>query len=266
MPFIKVNDIKMYYEVHGEGFPFVMIMGLTANVDWWDAPTIEKLSKFYKVIIFDNRGAGRTDKPKMDYSIKLFADDTIELMKALKIQKTHMFGISMGGMIAQELALNYPKQVEKLILCATHCGLSKTILASPEVMEVLTKSRANPTPEEIAKDTIPLLYPKDFIEKNPDLIKDSLEMMTKHPIPLFAYQLQLAAIMKFDACRRIKKLNKSTLIIHGTKDILIPTGNAHILEKRIPNAKKILIDGAGHGLVRQEPEILTRLMLEFLES
>ena len=266
MPYVNVNDIKMYYEIHGEGFPLVMIMGLSANIDWWHPPIIEEISKYYKAIIFDNRGAGRTDKPKKEYSIKEFAEDTIGLMDALKIEKAHVLGVSMGGMIAQEIVLNHPDRVQKLVLGATNCGMSKMVFPSEEVTEVLTRSRENITPEEAAKDTIPLLYPESYIKNNPDIIKSTIETILKHPIPGFAFQLQVGAILKFDTCRRIKKLNTPTLIIHGTEDILVPTGNAHILEKRIPNTKKVLIDGAGHGLVRQEPEIFLQSVLEFLKS
>ena len=266
MPFMKVNDLNMYYEIHGGGFPLVMIQGLSANVDWWHPPINEQLSKAFKILIFDNRGAGQTDKPKQEYSIKGFAEDTIGLMDALKIQKAHVFGISMGGMIAQELVLNHPNRVGKLILCSTNCGMSKMVFPSTEVTEILTRQRVDVTPEEVAEMTIPLLYPDAFIKNNPEIIQNTIEMILKHPIPGFAFQLQVGAIMKFDTCRRIKKLNTPTLIIHGTEDILVPTGNASILEKRIPNAKKILIDGAGHGVYRQEPEIFTKSVLEFLKA
>lgn len=85
MPKVKVNDINMYYEIHGDGFPIIMIMGLGANADWWTPELLEGISRYFKLIIFDNRGAGRTDKPEMDYSIKMFADDTISLMNVLNI-------------------------------------------------------------------------------------------------------------------------------------------------------------------------------------
>ena len=99
MPKVKVNDIEIYYEIHGDGFPLVMIMGLSANIDWWELPLIEELSKQFKVIIFDNRGAGRTDKPAMDFSIKMFADDTVGLMNAYCLT---MDMLAKQGSIPQE--------------------------------------------------------------------------------------------------------------------------------------------------------------------
>ena len=119
MPKVKVNDIQIYYEVKGDGFPVVMINGLSDNLDCWDPRLIEALSKKFKLVLFDNRDAGRTDVSEREYTMKLFADDTVCLMNALGISKAHVLGISMGGMIAQELVLNYPEKVAKLVLCST---------------------------------------------------------------------------------------------------------------------------------------------------
>jgi pimeloyl-ACP methyl ester carboxylesterase len=108
MPKIKANGIDLYYEIHGRGDPLVLIMGLRRNAEWWycQVPT---LSKHFQVVVFDNRGAGRSDQPAMDYSIPLFADYTAALMKALGLSSAHVLGISMGGYIAQELAINCRK-------------------------------------------------------------------------------------------------------------------------------------------------------------
>jgi len=134
MPKVKVNDIQIYYEVHGAGFPLVMIMGVGGNINWWDPRLVEGLSKKFKVVIFDNRGTGHTDTSDREYTIKLFANDTAGLMDALGISRFHVFGISMGGMIAQELVLNYPGKVEKLVLCSTNCGGANSVQPSAEVI------------------------------------------------------------------------------------------------------------------------------------
>ena len=124
----KVNDINMYYDVQGDGFPLVMIMGFLGNADCWDPRMLPALSDKFKVITFDNRGAGRTDVSDKAFSIRLLAEDTVGLMDVLNVPKAHVLGTSMGGMIAQELALNYPGRVEKLILTATFCGGPHSIL------------------------------------------------------------------------------------------------------------------------------------------
>ncbi len=109
---------------------------------------IDEVSKSFKTIIFDNRGAGRTDKPDIEYSIKMMADDTVGLMDALNFKRAHILGLSMGGMIAQEIAFNYPEKVEKLVLCSTSCGGFKSVLPSTEVLQTLRSSTEGLIPEE----------------------------------------------------------------------------------------------------------------------
>ena len=113
MPKIKVNDIQIYYEGSGRGFPLIMVMGLGANLDWWDPRMIQELSKKFNLVMFGNRGAGRTDISNRRYTIKSFAEDTASLMDVFGIPRAHVIGVSMGGMIAQELALNFPEKVKK---------------------------------------------------------------------------------------------------------------------------------------------------------
>jgi pimeloyl-ACP methyl ester carboxylesterase len=266
MPKIKVGDINMYYEVYGDGFPLVMINGLSTNVYWWDPLFIEEISKKYRVVIFDNRGAGRTDKPEIDYSIKMFADDTIGLMDALKISKAHVLGVSMGGMIAQEIAINHPERVEKLVLCVTHPGGTKAISPSPEVISMLIGERAGRTPEEIVENTIYLLYPPKFIDENPEVVEQTKERISKYMIPPEFFLRQFRAIMEFDAFDRLKKIKSPTLVVGGGKDILVPPENSRIIAEAIPNAKLVIFDEAGHGLIAQEREKFAEMLLSFLSE
>jgi pimeloyl-ACP methyl ester carboxylesterase len=263
MPKVKVNDIRVYYEVHGEGFPLVMIMGLGANIDWWDPRLTQELSKKFKLVIFDNRGAGRTDISDRQYSIKLFADDTAGLMDALGIPKAHVLGLSMGGMIAQELALNYPEKVEKLVLCSTYCGGTKSVQPAPEVLEMLTADRSVLSPEEIVRMTIPLLFTEDFIKENPDFVELSIQQMLRAPISNEAFTRQLNAIMEFDTYERLPQVKVPTLVLHGKRDILVPPENGRILAKAIPNAKLVYLENSAHGLI-EEMEKMISVVLDFL--
>ncbi len=263
MPKVKCNDINVCYEVQGKGFPLVMIMGLSANMDWWDQSLIEEISKKYKTLIFDNRGAGRTDAPKIDYSIKMFADDTARLMDNLKIQKAHILGISMGGMIAQEFALTYPQRVEKLILCSTNCGASKSVQPAPKILNLLM-SGASGTPEEIVKNTIPILFTEDFVKGSPDYMKRVTEQLMKAPITQDAFTRQVKAIMAWDTYTQLPKIKAPTLVMHGKKDILIPPENAKILADRIPGAKLAYFEKSAHALFSQETDKVVNTMLKFL--
>lgn len=170
MPKAKINDIDMYYEVQGDGFPLVMIMGFLGNANCWDARMLFPLADKFKVIVLDNRGTGRTDVSDKEFSIKLFAEDTVGLMDALDIPKAHVLGISMGGMIAQELALNYPERVEKLILKATFCGGESPILYDTtdlkRVDSLLEKLADRPQVRELAEDVLRKLAPSPEYQRS----------------------------------------------------------------------------------------------------
>jgi pimeloyl-ACP methyl ester carboxylesterase len=256
MPKVRVNGIQIYYEVHGEGFPLIMIMGLSGNVDWWDPRMIQELSKRFKTVMFDNRGAGRTDVSDRRYTIRLFADDTAGLMDALGISRANVLGISMGGMIAQELVLNYPKRVEKLVLCSTTCGGTKSVPPSKDVMGILMADGSILSQKEAAKMTIPLLLTEDFIKKNPDLVELTIQQILKAPISNEAFKRQVNAIMEFDTHDRLPQIRVPTLILHGKQDILIPPGNGSILAEAIPNAKLVYLGKSAHGLVEEMNEVI----------
>jgi pimeloyl-ACP methyl ester carboxylesterase len=240
-----------------------MIMGLGANMDWWDPKLIEEISKKYKTLIFDNRGVGRTDAPKIDYSIKMFADDTARLMDNLKIQKAHILGISMGGMIAQEFALTYPQKVEKLILCSTNCGASKSVQPAPKILGLLMAG-ASGTPEEIVKNTIPILFTEDFVKSNPEYMKRVTDQLMKAPTTQDAFTRQVKAIMVWDTYARLPKIKAPTLVMHGKKDILVPPENAKILADRIPGAKLAYFEKSAHALFSQETDKVVDTLLKFL--
>lgn len=258
MPIINVNDIKIYYEVHGEGFPLIMIMGESGNVDWWDPSLIDILSKNFKTIIFDNRGVGKTNDTDVDYAFKTLADDTIGLMDALKIKQAHVFGLSMGGKIAQEIAISYPNKVKKLILCSTMCGGYQAVIPSREVIDKVLKGVSDP--EEIAS----LVLTKEFIENNPAEVEKMIQIVKKTPISKESALRQDKAGKKFKSFKRLKMIENPTLIMHGKKDILVVPENGELLEKLIPNAKLVYFKNSAHSIYAEEPDLFIEILLEFL--
>ena len=263
MPKVKVNDIQIYYEVKGEGFPLVMIMGLGENLDGWDPRLVEGLSK-NKLVMFDNRGAGRTDISNREYTIRLFADDTAGLMNALGISKAHILGISMGGMIAQELVLNYPEKVSKLVLCSTQSGGSKAVPPSQKVSETLTVDPRTMSPEEWSRRIyLPLVFTDDFIEKNRDFVKLHVQKSFRLPISRAAYMRQLSAIGEFNAYERLRQIKTPTLVLHGRKDVLIPPENGAVLAEAITNAKLVYFEKSAHVLAEDMREVIN-VITEFL--
>jgi len=256
MPEVRVNDIEIHYEVHGEGFPLVMINGLGANLDWWDPRMVGELSKRFMTVLFDNRGAGRTDVSDRKYTIRLFADDTAGLMDCLGISKAHVLGLSMGGMIAQELVLNYPQKVEKLVLCSTNCGGGESIHPSEDVLRMLMVDRSTLSQKEMEKMVIAVTLTEDFAKKNPDLVELMMERGLKAPISAEAYRRQLIAISGFNTHDRLPQIKAPTLILVGKKDILIPPGNGPILAEAIPNSKLVYLERSAHALAEDMDEVI----------
>jgi pimeloyl-ACP methyl ester carboxylesterase len=260
---VRVNDIQMYYEESGEGFPLVMIMGLGANLDWWDPVMIQSLSRNFKTIMIDNRGAGRTEVSDKEYTIRLFADDTAGLMDALGISRAHVLGISMGGMIAQELALNFPQKVEKLVLCSTFCGGEKAVQPSEETLSTLMRGGTTSSAEEAARLTLSICLTKEFMDKNPDYAEAMTQRILKNPISPEAFQRQLGAVMSFSTFDRLPRIEALTLVMNGRQDILVPPENGLILAKRIPNAKLVLLGKSAHALA-EDTEEATEAVTKFL--
>ncbi len=190
MPFVRANDINMYYEIHGEGEPVVLIAGLNSDHTLYQRMgLISLLAESYQVIAFDNRGVGQTDKPDIPYSIEMMADDTAGLLDALGIEHAHILGTSMGGRIAAALALNHPRQVKSLILVST-----------------IVKSLKG-TPMTWARLRVRLML------KIP---------MIRGPHPYYAVARQLEASRNFDCMDRLGEIHVPTLILHGKKDKSAP--------------------------------------------
>jgi pimeloyl-ACP methyl ester carboxylesterase len=265
MDYINVNDLKICYSLKGEGYPIVLIMGFTAGMDWWDSELIDALAEKYSVLIFDNRGAGRTVTPADgDFSINMFADDTAALMDALSLEKAHVFGFSMGGIIAQALTLRYPDKVNKLVLGGTCCGGKETLLADPAVIKKLMD--ADGGIEGSFSRTLELMFPEEFISANSGFSKDFRERYMAAPVSGHNARRQLAAIMKRGTYPDLPGIKSSTLVVTGTEDILIPPQNSHILAERIPHAELIEYEGAGHCFMSPKREEFLKDIFEFLDN
>jgi len=264
MPKVKVNDIQIYYEVKGEGYPLMMIIGGEANLDWWNPHMIEDLSKNFKVVTFDNRGTGRTDVSDKEFSIKLFADDTVGLMNVLGISKANILGWSMGGFIAQELTLNYPEKVKKLILYSTSCGGAKSVPRSQEARAMLMRASAGGmSAEEAVRMYIRPFLTSEFIDNKPDFVELIIQRMQKVPTSPEVRMRQRRAIMSFDSYDRLPRIKAPTLILSGKRDITCPPENGSILAKAIPNAKLVFFEKSAHTLNEDMEEVI-HTITEFL--
>lgn len=260
----NINGCNIYYEVHGEGEPLVMIMGLRRNLEWWYCQ-LQTLSEYFKVIVFDNRGAGRSDKPQSEYSIRLFADDTAALMNELGINKAHILGFSMGGYIAQELAINYPEKVIDLALVSTACGGKQAVLMRKDRMEKFTANDGL-TPEEILQKDMDIYFSDDYIEKNPEIMKAFIKISMRYYQPAHAFQRQFAACLNHDTSDRIHTISCPVLIMTGDDDPLVPPENSSILKELLPEAVFSNFRGGRHGFMIENQEIFNKEIISFFKS
>lgn len=266
MPITKANGIDLYYEIHGEGEPLLLIMGLSLTSKSWFR-TLPALTEHYKVIIFDNRGVGLSGKPNTPYSIGLMADDTKAVLDAAGVEAAHVYGISMGGMIAQRFMIKYPERVKSLILGCTTSGGTNHVQPSADVsMQMLSRASSTATPEEMAWATAPILYSQAFIENHRNLVAEDIERRVEMPVLPYAYLLQLQACMAHDTFNEINQINVPTLVIHGDEDKLVPYENGETLAEKIPNAEFLTIQGAGHIYITEANDLVNKRVLEFLNK
>jgi 3-oxoadipate enol-lactonase len=266
MPITSANGIDLYYEVHGEGEPLLLIMGLSLNSKSWFR-TLPSLSEHFKVIVFDNRGVGLSSKPNTPYSIELMAEDAIAVLDAAGVDSAHVYGISMGGMIAQRLTIQHPERVRSLILGCTTSGGVNHVQPSTEVsMLLLSRASTAATPEEIAWATAPILYSESFIENRKDLVAEDIQKRIEIPILPYAYMLQLQACLGHDTYNELDQIKVPTLVIHGDEDKLVPYENGKTLANKIANAQFLTVPGAGHIYPTEAKDLVNKSAIDFLKN
>jgi pimeloyl-ACP methyl ester carboxylesterase len=264
MPILRVGDINLYYETVGVGDPLVLIMGLRRNAEWW-YHQIPALAAHFQVIAFDNRGAGRSDKPALDYSIRMFADDTAGLMDALGIERAHVLGISMGGYIAQELAINYPEKIRGLILGCTGAGGSRAVLMDPERLQKFIYVEGL-SPEQILRKDLDIYFSDALIADRPEFIEEFIRVSLRHYQPAEAFLRQFSACRNHDTLDRVASIARPTLILAGDDDPLVPHQNSLILNELIPASQLRLFPGLRHCFFMEAAAEFNRQVIDWLRS
>jgi len=262
---VKVEDIDIAYKEIGKGNnTIVLVTGLGATMDMWSPTLLNNLTNApndYKVIIFDNRGAGESTIGAKKFSINQFTNDTLGLLDALNIEKTDVLGWSMGAVISQQLAATHPERVNNLILYASTCGGAESTPASPEVMAAFNTTSL--TPEEFGQKAISLLFPKAWLEINPDY--SNYFPIPTESVSLKVLGLQTKAFEEWSGnCQILGNITAPTLVIVGTDDLFTPSANSVNIVQDIPGAWLVQIKDAGHGLMYQYPEIFNQAVLNFL--
>ena len=245
--------MRIAWERHGSGQPLLLIHGL-GYARWGWEPVVEPLARSFDVILFDNRGIGESDAPPGPYTAAGLAADAAQVLDEAGVERAHVLGTSLGGMVAQELALAAPERVDRLVLACTTPG-------GPESF---------PMPEQTVKLLTSGATLRQFVENAlaPDPDEEIVERILRHreatAQPFDAWSAQAAAGAAFDALDRVEGIAAPTLILHGTEDAVVDSRNAALLERRIPDARVELFPGAGHLFFWEQPDRFVEVVTEFL--
>ncbi len=254
------NGTNIYWTETGRGDPLLLIMGLGATHEWWSRVT-EIVASRFRTILLDNRGVGQSDVPPGPYSISDMAADAAAVLDAAGIESAHVFGASMGGMIAQELALQYPARVRSLILGCTACGGRDAVPARREVLDALA-ARATMTREEAMRVMVPYIFDASTPRER---VEEDLALRLRTTVTNEGFFAQLQAIRSWSGTlARLGNLAVPTLVIHGETDELVPATNAGILARAIPNASLVMLPRASHIFFTDQTEAATEAILSFL--
>ncbi|HET6564298.1 MAG TPA: alpha/beta fold hydrolase [Xanthomonadales bacterium] len=254
-----VNDgARIFWRESGNGPPLLLIMGLGYSSAMW-CHVEAGLARHFRVILFDNRGIGKSTAPPGPIRIADLAADATAVLDAAEVDSAFVFGLSMGGFIAQELALGNPRRVRALVLGATNCGGSHFIQAKQEVRDLLVK-RADMPAEQSIRAMFPYIY--DASTPAGRLEADLALRLANFP-QAGVYLRQLEAISQWQSCDRLSKLATPTLILHGENDLLVPSGNAELLQQHIPGSRMNLIPEASHVFTTDKPAFTVQALGEF---
>jgi pimeloyl-ACP methyl ester carboxylesterase len=271
-----INDIDVYYEEHGQGDPLLLIMGLAADSVAWTFQ-VPDFSKHFRTIVFDNRGVGRTSKPVGPYSIAQLADDAAGVLDALDIRRAHVVGVSMGGMIAQELALRHPERVRGLVLACTYARPDAAIERQLETsLGVFGGSRGADgsihvdlgklDPMMFFQHLLPTVFNAQFIMNELPKLIQIFAGSLQYGFSMDTIMAQVVATQAHDTVDRLGQIKSPTLVLTGDRDLLIPSTCSDLLAAKIPGAKLTKIPGGSHGFNFETPDVFNKAVLDFLAN
>ena len=260
----QINGIRLVYQLRGSGPPLVMIHGAQGDQSMFNdlAPAF---AAHYRVLTFDQRGSGLSEKPDTDYSIAMLADDTAALMEQLGCSPAAVVGVSMGGMIAQELALRHPERVHTLVLGCTTPG-------GPQAVRIGGSAFANAystqpmSAEERGRALAEAAFTKGYIERHPQIIPALIEARRQRPLDPVALDHRVKAALQHDTYARLARIACPTLVITGKDDALISWDNSRLLAERIPGAELVILEPAGHCFWLEQPAQASAAILRFLQA
>jgi pimeloyl-ACP methyl ester carboxylesterase len=250
--FAENDGTTLYWESAGAGEPVLLVMGLgMPATGWWR--TIPVLAERFRVLAFDNRGSGRSGRPRGPYSIAQLVSDALAVLDASGETSAHVYGVSLGGMVAQELALRAPDRVRSLVLGATTAGGREHEPPDEETLGFLRRRGAMP-PEEGVWASIPYVYGPTTLELAATRVAEDVEQRLRFPVDRDGYLAQLAAATTHDTSARLGAVAAPALVLHGDADRIVPVANGRRLAEALPTARFIALAGAGHLYLTDAPD------------
>ncbi len=253
MPITSVGEVNISYERDGSGPPLLMIMGMGGTALFWGKPFLDPLRGDFETIVYDHRGVGKSSRMEQPFTIVQLAADAIGLLDALEVDVAHVLGISMGGMVAQELALTHPERIRTLTLGCTYCGGEGSSLTPPEVAQRLGDARMSGDRERAIRASWEANVSPTFAA-NDDEWASFLTTAKERAVALPVIIAQAMAIAGHDTNARLALLRMPTLVMHGTEDQILPVDNGRLIASCIPGARLEIFEGVGHLFFREQPD------------
>lgn len=263
--FAQLADVNLAYRIlnaDSPALPLVLIMGWTGVKEDWGR-LADDLAADRPVLIFDNRGIGESSVPDGPYSVEQLAADTLALAGHVGWQRFHVLGVSMGGMIAQALALAHPLRIERLVLGCTQHGGVGLVSPSEKVLGALQMTPGRP-PRDVVRDFLWINYTEAWVAANAEQYEAYVDFSLQYKRSRRGMMHQMAAIFSFDVQDRVHTLPQPTLVVHGTGDVLIPFANGEMLARKIPHAQFLVLKGSGHAFWHTHSDLSSTGIREFL--
>jgi 3-oxoadipate enol-lactonase len=259
MSLVGVGEIELDYERSGSGPPLLAIMGMSGTALHWGEPFLAPLREHFDVIVYDHRGVGQSSRLEGALSIAEMAQDAAGLLGALEIDSAHVLGISMGGMIAQELALAHPERIRTLTLGCTYCGGEGSALTGPEVGQRLSEAMRSGD-RRLAIRAGWEINVSPVVANDADAYASFLAIAEERAVALPVIMAQAMAIATHDTQARLPELRMPTLVIHGTADEMLPVANGRLIASLIPGSRLEILDGVGHLFFWERPQLSAELI------
>lgn len=261
MPSVAASGTELHYLRAGEGEPLLLIQGMSATHLAWGRPFLDQLERNFETIVFDNRGMGLSGEAELPFTTADMAGDTAGLMDALGLETAHVVGISMGGMIAQELALAHPERIRTLMIGASYCGGPEGSLMAPEDLQLLGEAYASGERERVFRAMWEINLSPDFRAEDSRFAAFT-EMGSQLPAPQPVVLQQMRACAAHDTHERLGQISLPTLVIHGDVDRLLGYNNGQEIAALIPGSRFETLEGVGHMFWWEQPQRAAELIRE----